>query len=97
MHRTTIILPDELFQQAKKKAAAEKSTVSEVLRQLLTHWVAEKARTEAREKPGQIAIETALSTYGMWKDRDPDQFLRESRAHLASRDQELQDARLDSR
>ncbi len=96
MHRTTIILPDELFQRAKKKAAAEKSTVSEVLRQLLTHWVTEKARMEGQEKPGQTVIEQAVSTYGMWKDRDPDQFLRESRAHLTSRDQELQDARLDS-
>lgn len=96
MHRTTITLPDELFQQAKKKAAAEKSTVSEVLRQLLTHWVTENARTEKQEKPDQTAIEKALSTYGMWNDRDPDQFLHESRAHLASRDQELKDARLDS-
>jgi hypothetical protein len=96
MHRTTINLPDELFQQAKNKAAAEGITVSEVLRRLLTHWITGQGRMEEKEETRQAAIEQALSTYGMWSDRDPDQFLRESRAHLTSRDQELKDARLDS-
>jgi predicted CopG family antitoxin len=96
MHRTTITLPDELFQKAKKKAAKEKSTVSEVLRKLLAHWVTSKARLEENEKTRQSTAERALSTYGMWSDRDPDQFLRESRVQLTSRDQELKDARLDS-
>jgi hypothetical protein len=96
MHRTTITLPDELFRQAKKKAAMENVTVSEVLRQLLAHWVTGKTRIDEKKETAQAVIEKALSTYGMWRDRDPDEFLQESRAHLVSRDQELKDARLDS-
>ncbi len=96
MHRTTIALPGELFQQVKKKAAAEEISVSEVLRRLLTDWVAEKTRRDEKKEPDHAAIEKALSTYGMWGNCDPDDFLQESRARLTRSDQELKDARLDS-
>ena len=96
MHRTTIALPEELFREAKKKAAAEDISVSAVLRQLLTDWVAGKTQMGEKKRPDQATIEKALNTYSMWGDRDPDDFLQESRARLARRDQELKDARLDS-
>ena len=96
MHRTTINFPEEVFQQAKQKAEAEGTTISEVLRQLLTHWIRAEADVEESNDSSQAIVEKALSTYGMWQDRDPDQFLRDSRAQLKDRDQELNDARLDS-
>lgn len=96
MHRTTINFPEELFQQAKQKATTEGTTLSQVLRRLLTHWIRADASLEASNDSPQAIVEKALSTYGMWQDRDPDQFLQDSRAQLKDRDRELSDARLDS-
>ena len=96
MHRTTINFPEELFHQAKQKAETEGTTLSQVLRQLLTHWIRTDACVEESNESPQAVVEKALSTYGMWQDRDPDQFLQDSRAQLKDRDRELNDARLDS-
>ena len=92
MHRTTINFPEELFQQAKQKAETEGTTISQVLRQLLTHWLRPEASVEESHDSSQAIVEKALSTYGMWQDRDPDQFLRDSRAQLKDRDREVNDA-----
>ena len=43
----------------------------------------------------QATIDKAMSSYGMWSDRDPDDFLRQSRAGLDGRDRGLEDARVD--
>lgn len=96
MHRTTINFPEELFQKAKQKAKTEGTTISQVLRQLLAHWLRAEASVEENKDSSRAIVEKALSTYGMWQDRDPDQFLQDSRAQLKDRDRELNDARLDS-
>jgi hypothetical protein len=76
MHRTTINFPEDLFQQAKQKATAEGTTVSEILRRLLTHWIGSEARGDASKDSQNTVVEKALGTYGMWRERDPDQFLK---------------------
>ncbi len=96
MHRTTINFPEELFQQVKQKATTEGTTLSDVLRRLLTDWIAPSPSGEGGNDSPQSIVEKALSTYGMWQDRDPDQFLQDSRARLKDRDREIRDAGLDS-
>jgi len=81
MHRTTIAVPDDLFHRAERKASAEGLSLPEVLRRLLAQWVSGEA----------------LSSFGMWSDRDPDALLQASRRGLEDRDRELADARLDPR
>ena len=39
----------------------------------------------------------ALESFGMWSDRSPDTFLEDSRSALKRRDEELEDARVDTR
>ena len=96
MHRTTINFPEELFQQAKQKATTEGTTISEVLRRLLTDWIAPTASREGGNDSQRAIVKKALSTYRMWQDRDPDRFLQDSRAQLKDRDRRLRDAGLDS-
>ncbi len=98
MQPTDITFPEDLLRQAERKARAEGVSLPQVLRRLLTQWVGGGARSsKGQAKDGENTVERALSSYGMWSDRDPDEFLRQSRLGLTSRDRELGDARLDPR
>lgn len=94
MRRTTLSVPDGLFRRAKVKAAAVRLPIPEVLRRLLDLWVAGEVMIEPKDHRSRNAVERARKTFGMWRDRDPDTFLEESRAGLKSRDREIEDARL---
>jgi len=95
MHRTTLTFSDTLIRKAKLRAASEGLSLSDVVRRLLTRWVAGELRLES-EPPREALLRTALASFGMWKDRDPDRFLAESRAGLDRRDDETEDARMGS-
>jgi len=94
MHRTTLNLPDRLFRSAKIKATSERLPLSEVIRGLLDRWVAGEVDLGGGDRSRQEAIERARRTFGMWRDRDADEFLRESRKGLSERDREIEDARV---
>lgn len=94
MHRTTISVPDGLFRRAKDKAATERVALSEVLRKLLDRWVTGEVVIEPKDRPPRKTVEEARQTFGMWKDRDPDTFFKDSRAGLKARDRKIEDARL---
>lgn len=93
MHRTTLVLSDDLFRHARSKATSEGVSLSEVLRGLLDRWVTGEVRLPEPEEDRGPDADRAASSFGMWKDRDPDQLLRESRVGLEDRDRELEDAR----
>lgn len=97
MQQTTITFPDDLHRRAERKAKAEGLSVPEVLQRLLTQWLSGGEDSNEQARAQQSTIERALSSRGMWSDRDPDEFLRQSRERLIDRDQELRDARLDAR
>ncbi|MEE8390631.1 MAG: type II toxin-antitoxin system MqsA family antitoxin [Anaerolineae bacterium] len=46
------------------------------------------------EKDLHHQTQLARKAFGMWSDRDPDEYLAHSRAGLALRDQEVEDARM---
>jgi hypothetical protein len=94
MHRTTLNFPESLFRKAKVKAAAEGIPLSEVVRHLLGRWVTGEVDLEGEERSRRETVERARGTFGLWKGRDPDAFLAESRAALKARDREIEDARL---
>jgi len=90
--RTTLVLSDDLLREARRKASAEGLSLSQVLRGLLDRWVVGEVRLPVAEEDHRPGLDQALSTHGMWSDRDPDAFLQESRAGLKDRDRELEDA-----
>lgn len=94
MHRTTLTLDKDLVRRAKIKASGEGLTISAVVRGLLARWTRGEVQLDEPGSSRQATIKRALSTYGMWSDRDPDRFLEQSRSELSHRDQELTDARL---
>jgi hypothetical protein len=94
MHRTTLNLPDPLFRKAKIKATLEHSTLSEVIRGLLDRWVAGEVDLGGGDRSRQETVKRARETFGMWRDREPEEFLRRSRQNLAERDREIEDARV---
>ncbi|HEX6200400.1 MAG TPA: hypothetical protein VF150_09060 [Thermoanaerobaculia bacterium] len=94
MHRTTLNIPDGLFRRAKVKAAAERVPLSEVLRDLLDRWVTGDLTRETGDRSRREVVERARRTFGMWRDRNPDAFLEQSRATLGARDRKVEDARL---
>jgi hypothetical protein len=96
MHRTTINVPDSLFQRARIKALRENLTVSEVIRDLLARWVTSEIELSSKERSREKLVTLARSARGMWADRDPDDYLAVSRAGLRDRDEELENARLDA-
>ena len=89
MHRTTINVPESIFQRARIKALRENVTVSEVIRDLLARWVAGEIRLASRERSREKLVALARAARGMWADRDPDSYLTASRASLKQRDEEL--------
>lgn len=82
MHKTTVTFSERLFRKAKLKATSEGTTVSKVLRILLERWI----QGEGKEPSLEDRAERALASFGMWRDRDPDEFLDESRVGLEHRD-----------
>lgn len=94
MHRTTINVPEPLFQQARIKALRQSVAVSEVIRHLLARWVAGDIKLSSEEESREKLVALARSARGMWADRDPDAYLSASRAGLGERDAELSHARL---
>ena len=94
MHRTTIALREDLARQARIKATAEGVTVSEVIRDLLSRWLRGEVRLGGPHGSREAVASLALATYGMWRGRDPDEFLAQSRASLAGRDREIEHARV---
>jgi len=97
MQQTMITFPDDLLRRAERKASSEGLSVPEVLKRLLTQWLSGAEDSKERATAQQSTIERAFSSRGMWSDRDPDDFLRQSREGLIDRDRELRDARLDAR
>ena len=95
MHRTTVTFPRSLIRRARLKAASEGVSVSEVLRKLLGRWLREDLALEG-PPPRALAVDRARATFGLWSDRDPDEYLAASRAGLADRDQELGHERVDA-
>ena len=96
MHRTSITFPEKLFRRAKLRAASEGRTLSDVIRSLLERWL-EGDVFAGREKSEEARKRAALKSFGMWSDRSPDTFLEDSRSSLTRRDEELEDARVDTR
>jgi hypothetical protein len=88
--RTTLRLPADLWREARVKALGEGTNLSEVMRHLLALWVEGKVEIVRKEEMKSLAREA----FGMWSDRDPDEYLAQSRAGLAERDREVRDARL---
>jgi len=95
MHRTTVTFPETLVRKAKLKATAEGVSLSEVLRKLLDRWIRGEIEMES-PGPRREIEDRALATFGIWRDRDPDEYLEHSRQGLSERDAELEDARVDS-
>ena len=96
MHRTSITFPEKLFQRAKLRATSEGRTLSDVLRSLLERWLEGDVSADQGESE-EARKRAALESFGMWSDRSPDTFLEDSRSSLTRRDEELEDARVDTR
>jgi hypothetical protein len=96
MHRTTINVPESIFQRARIKALRENVAVSEVIRDLLARWVAGEIELASKERSREKLVDLARAARGMWADRDPDSYLAVSRIGLKERDKELEHARLDA-
>ena len=92
--KTTVRFPADLLKEARIKAIDEGLSLSEVLRRLLRLWLRGKVTLETTEDTSR-QIQLARESFGMWSDRDPDEYLARSRAGLALRDQEVEDARMD--
>jgi Arc/MetJ-type ribon-helix-helix transcriptional regulator len=92
--KTTVRFPADLLKEARIKAIDEGLSLSEVLRRLLRLWLRGKVALETTEDTSH-QIQLARESFGIWSDRDPDEYLARSRAGLALRDQEVQDARVD--
>ena len=91
--KTTVRFPADLLKEARIKAINEGLSLSEVLRRLLRLWLRGKVTLETTEDTSR-QIQLARESFGMWSDRDPDEYLARSRAGLALRDQEVEDARM---
>ena len=96
MHRTTINVPESIFQRARIKALRENVAVSEVIRDLLASWVAGEIDLASKERSREQLVALARAARGMWADRDPDSYLTASRTGLIERDKELEHDRLDA-
>lgn len=94
--KTTLRLPQSLLREARVKAVREDLSLSEVIRRLLRLWLSGQVEAEsAARRQRQVMIQLAREAFGMWSDRDPNEYLTRSRARLALRDQEVEDARMD--
>lgn len=92
---TALRLPQSLLQQVRVKAVREGISLSEVTRRLLRSWLKGQVETKpVAHRRQQVAARLAREAFGMWSDRDPDEYLAHSRVRLAFRDQEVEDARM---
>jgi hypothetical protein len=91
--KTTIRLPADVFREARIKAINEGLSLNEVLRRLVRLWLHDKI-TLKDVPDSSDKIRLAREAFGMWSDRDPDEYLACSRAGLTLRDREVEDARM---
>ena len=93
--KTTLRLPQSLLREARVKAVRQGLSLSEVIRRLLRLWLSGQVEAEsAASRQRQAMVQLAREAFGMWNDRDPNDYMTRSRARLALRDQEVEDARL---
>ncbi len=97
MNPRTVDIPPELLERAEAKARRENLSVDEVLRKLLSLWVVDDVELLVRESSRKTLAAKARASQGIWRDRDPDEFLAASRSGLDARDEELKSARMDVR
>ena len=91
--KTTVRFPTNMLKEARIKAIDEGLSLSAVLRRLLRLWLRGKVALE-NERDSSQQVQLAREAFGMWSDRDPDEYLARSRAGLALRDQEVENARM---
>lgn len=91
--KTTVRFPTDVLREARIKAIHEGLSLSQVLRRLLRLWLRGKIALETKEDTSH-QIQLARKAFGMWSDRDPDEYLAHSRAGLIARDREVENARM---
>ena len=91
--KTTVRFSVEMLREARIKAINDGLSLSEVLRRLLRLWLRGEITLEGEQDTSQ-QLQLAREAFGMWSDRDPDEYLARSRAGLALRDREVEDARM---
>jgi len=90
---TTVRFPTDMLRNARIKATDEGLSLSEVLGQLLNLWLHGIVTIKTKESTSR-QIHLAREAFGMWRDRDPDEYLVHSRAGLALRDKEIENVRM---
>lgn len=90
--RTTVRFPSDVLREARIKAIHRGLSLSEVLRRLLRLWLRGKIVLEAEDTSRQVQL--ARQAFGMWSDRDPDEYLAHSRAGLSLRDREIENVKM---
>jgi hypothetical protein len=93
--KTTFRFPADMLREARIKAINEGLSLNEVLRRLLRLWLRNKVTFTAEEDTSN-KVRLARQAFGMWSDRDPDEYLARSRAGLARHDQEIENAKMGS-
>ncbi len=66
-------------------APLEGVSLSEVVRGLVARWVTDEVAVSESDTTRQQTLDKAIASYGMWSDRDPDEFLRQSRINAEER------------
>ena len=75
--KTTVRFPTNMLKEARIKAIDEGLSLSAVLRRLLRLWLRGKVALE-NERDSSQQVQLAREAFGMWSDRDPDEFLEKS-------------------
>jgi len=91
--KTTVRFPTDMLREARIKAINEGLSLSKVLRRLLRLWLRGKVVLEAEENASR-QVQLVREAFGMWSDRNPDEYLAQSRSGLALRDQEVENVRV---
>jgi len=91
--KTTVRFPADLLKESRVAAIRQGLSLSEVLRRLLRMWLRGKITLEAKDDVSRQA-QLAREAFGMWSDRDPDEYLVHSRDGLSLRDREVENARM---
>ena len=94
METATIAIPEPILQRAKIKAQKENTEIEQVVHDLLTRWIDGEIGLDVEKHSRDELVALARAARGMWSDRDPDEYLAESRVGLQKRDEELEHARL---
>ena len=96
MENSTVRIPESVLERARIKAEKEDKAVEQIVRDLLDGWLEGAIHLTTERPPRKELVALARAAQGMWKDRDPDEYLALSRSGLDQRDEELQNARLDA-